>query len=808
MPARLPVDQSDNNSWGPILNEFLEVVHNSDGTTKDSSRAGAKEFRLVGATAEGDTTFVLNRAPGYLTGQGWLVLDPWTTSCEILLPTTISGTTVTCATPSSATLTATNIGFVAATKRISGSLQAIGKFFPGEKILISGSVSNNGTYTIADYPNDGSYDGTYITTVEALVDETAGASVTIVRKTKAHSDGAVVMWTDGTVPVTWYGARASGSTAHATANRLAIQRCFNDAYYAQFWDVYLPGFGAGRYFIDGPVYLEKNTHLRGPNQKSAVLAAAPTFATWDDDSSILQSRLSGRITRLADAGADRYFVSGIGIDGQGVAYAKNTNYSATNDWNGTAYVQSGTNTVSIHATLTVGGTTGANNRIVYRALAAGTGGNSIRVAHVNDGASQPLTVTVSGNDITVHLATNGASAITSTANDVVAAVNADAPASALVQATLGYAGISKPNAAGDAIVALNEGTAVVTAFALTAFEAGTAPFASGDVGRSIYLGMRQGARDIATFVDSSTVTVTGAAFTGSRAGLSFVVSPVNGMSMSCNQTCIFQDIRIEGCPGFGAAFVDCQEFSVRNLMTFNCGIHRRLVGVQFAHFEDCNMERTSDAYVTFEGILCRSIDFHNGHIEDISACDFWRTDGTGVVEGLTFGGSWQATCFHGSRTLRVESTTTSSPTFAFVDFMWSGPNSGVYLISDDKRGYYVPMTDFASGNNFSCDHLFMRNGIFTSSRNVVSKTAAYTMRPMDRLVKADATSGAFTVTLPPATAIRGTEFTVKRMNSGANAVTLDTAGAETFDGAASITLSAQYDRATVMSDGTNYVRVD
>jgi hypothetical protein len=61
------------------------------------------------------------------------------------------------------------------------------------------------------------------------------------------------------------------------------------------------------------------------------------------------------------------------------------------------------------------------------------GGNDLSIASANPGApSQPLTVSVTGNDITVSLATDAAGALTSTAAQVVAALNADPAASALV----------------------------------------------------------------------------------------------------------------------------------------------------------------------------------------------------------------------------------------------------------------------------------------------------------------------------------------------------------------------------------------
>lgn len=68
---------------------------------------------------------------------------------------------------------------------------------------------------------------------------------------------------------------------------------------------------------------------------------------------------------------------------------------------------------------------------------------AIRVRHVNPGTpAASLSVTVSGTDITVNLATDGSSIATSTANDVKAAVDASGAASALVSTVSGGTGVA------------------------------------------------------------------------------------------------------------------------------------------------------------------------------------------------------------------------------------------------------------------------------------------------------------------------------------------------------------------------------
>lgn len=90
---------------------------------------------------------------------------------------------------------------------------------------------------------------------------------------------------------------------------------------------------------------------------------------------------------------------------------------------------------------------------------------------------------------------------------------------------------------------------------------------------------------------------------------------------------------------------------------------------------------------------------------------------------------------------------------------------------------------------------------------VVSKTAAYPMADNDDMVIADATSAAFSVTLPTAVGKTGVRKTVKRINSAANNVTVDTTGGQTIDGAATSVLTTQHAKVTVISDGTNWLTV-
>jgi hypothetical protein len=69
---RLPVPGQDNSTWGDILNGFLEVSHNSDGTLKASAvtDAGGAQGPAGAAGAPGSKIYTGAGAPGILHADG------------------------------------------------------------------------------------------------------------------------------------------------------------------------------------------------------------------------------------------------------------------------------------------------------------------------------------------------------------------------------------------------------------------------------------------------------------------------------------------------------------------------------------------------------------------------------------------------------------------------------------------------------------------------------------------------------------------------------------------------------------------
>jgi hypothetical protein len=118
-------------------------------------------------------------------------------------------------------------------------------------------------------------------------------------------------------------------------------------------------------------------------------------------------------------------------------------------------------------------------------------------------------------------------------------------------------------------------------------------------------------------------------------------------------------------------------------------------------------------------------------------------------------------------------------------------------------------------NDFHVASIIDKRGTIFSSGlvtlNQIVKTSTYTVTPTDDVILADATSGAFTITLPTAAGTAPTYFApsrsivIKRVNSGANAVTIVAPASQTIDGGASYILTAQYKYVTLTPNGSNWL---
>src|SRR3990167_4235347 len=84
---------------------------------------------------------------------------------------------------------------------------------------------------------------------------------------------------------------------------------------------------------------------------------------------------------------------------------------------------------------------------------------------------------------------------------------------------------------------------------------------------------------------------------------------------------------------------------------------------------------------------------------------------------------------------------------------------------------------------------------------VTNRTAAGTLNEEEYHCRVNATSAPVTITVPPAATRDGREIIITKVDSSANAVTVARSGSDTFNGATSISLAAQWDRAKLISNG-------
>ena len=87
---------------------------------------------------------------------------------------------------------------------------------------------------------------------------------------------------------------------------------------------------------------------------------------------------------------------------------------------------------------------------------------------------------------------------------------------------------------------------------------------------------------------------------------------------------------------------------------------------------------------------------------------------------------------------------------------------------------------------------------------IVSTTSAHVCTQSDRYVLADATKGAFKVTLPSASLCPGKAYTVKKTDSSAHAVTVVSAAGHTIDGATAYYLRSPHSAVDLVSNGANW----
>ena len=166
-------------------------------------------------------------------------------------------------------------------------------------------------------------------------------------------------------------------------------------------------------------------------------------------------------------------------------------------------------------------------------------------------------------------------------------------------------------------------------------------------------------------------------------------------------------------------------------------------------------------------------------------------------------------------------TCTSSPTLSLLAAATAGEGFAFLVANADEGKTTIDPNASETINGLTTLDIAHKNGsviVISDGTNwhalgvieqvyTLAKTGAYTVLVSDhkRLILADASGGAFTITFPPvATAGSGFTIGIKKTDSSANAITADGDGAETIDGAATDSIAAQYQVVWYVCDGTEW----
>lgn len=132
----------------------------------------------------------------------------------------------------------------------------------------------------------------------------------------------------------------------------------------------------------------------------------------------------------------------------------------------------------------------------------------------------------------------------------------------------------------------------------------------------------------------------------------------------------------------------------------------------------------------------------------------------------------------------------------FIAAAQNGPKTSI-AAAPDFVGQHAQVANVhyvANGTSAATDWKRVR------TEEVVAKSANYTATTLDRTILATGGAGGITITLP--TVVAGARYEVKKVDAGAGAVTVATTSSQTIDGVTTKSLAAQWDKVTVVSDGT------
>lgn len=134
-----------------------------------------------------------------------------------------------------------------------------------------------------------------------------------------------------------------------------------------------------------------------------------------------------------------------------------------------------------------------------------------------------------------------------------------------------------------------------------------------------------------------------------------------------------------------------------------------------------------------------------------------------------------------------------------VKYLYESVNSAKFLLgsnaADHSGGASTPYGTAISNAPGQLDY-------GPQDANIATVTGHTTLGYTHHTVLVDASGGAVTITLPTVATAARRQYYIKKIDASGNAVTIDGAGAETIDGAATQSLSAQWDAKRLHCNGT------
>lgn len=134
-----------------------------------------------------------------------------------------------------------------------------------------------------------------------------------------------------------------------------------------------------------------------------------------------------------------------------------------------------------------------------------------------------------------------------------------------------------------------------------------------------------------------------------------------------------------------------------------------------------------------------------------------------------------------------------------ISYRWQNTGGGDVMIINTING----RVGISSGGA-PASILHVGGAVQTAYRLSAGTAGVITIAASDSVIAGDATAGALAATLPSAIGCAGRLYTILKSDASINAVTVNTTGGQTINGAATVVLAVQYAVTRVVSNGANW----